>query len=231
MASYLTIGVLLVAPIVNLEATAINYFNARSFYNTNSIEIDSPLNPVSVSGDNYLRRVRYFYQETTPITPPIIELELSGSAYFRVAKYYDPAIRGIGIGAIRQMIYNATDGTDEIIFAEFFPGRPTLISPLDRAFIHTENPTLLWTGLSLADYYEIQIARDIEFTVRVQTLNSFLTSTGFNSRLGDRYFWRVRGRNSFANSEWSVVWSFASTIPELIYLVRNLLIEQFKYRV
>ena len=91
---------------------------------------------------------------------------------------------------------------------------PSLISPISG--ISNQDTTLkfMWSKLSNAQNYIIQVANDSAFSVIVKndTVNADsiqLNNFGF----GQKYFWRVSGLESSQQTQWSTVWSFSTLLP------------------
>jgi hypothetical protein len=92
---------------------------------------------------------------------------------------------------------------------------PILLSPPDNSTGVSLTPTLSWSQVAYASFYEIHLSRNPEFS----QFDSFIsTSTSFSlpqakSLLpGMRYYWRVRAYDGGANEgSWSVVWCFTTT--------------------
>lgn len=96
-----------------------------------------------------------------------------------------------------------------------FLATPPLISPRNYSVKNPVKPTLSWNYLAYADKYQIQIAENNIFGIKVidEIVNS--PKTSFNADLvdGRHYYWRVRAMNDSMTSAWSSVWSFVCGIP------------------
>ncbi len=104
------------------------------------------------------------------------------------------------------------------------PDIPNLISPSQDAADLATTFTFSWTAPARAVDYQLQISTDRYFTgnfFEFISLDAFQQVTGLsNSTL---YYWRIKARNSYGASDWSVTWSFttraaatALTVPKLL---------------
>ncbi|MBI5021452.1 MAG: T9SS type A sorting domain-containing protein [Ignavibacteriales bacterium] len=92
------------------------------------------------------------------------------------------------------------------------PSIPLLSSPPNGTFGIGVAPLLQWSAALHSISYNVQIAADSFFTTIVKN-ESLLTITSFQSTLlnmSQKYFWRVRSKNSAGNSDWSAIWSFTT---------------------
>lgn len=99
------------------------------------------------------------------------------------------------------------------------PSVPILHEPIDSATIRFGKPILFrWTAQGYATNYDLQVASDPFFDSIIfnsQNLNS-------NSLLGivnisdtGRYFWRIRAKNNYGETEWSKPFTFLVRHPFL----------------
>ena len=105
------------------------------------------------------------------------------------------------------------------------PDKVKLVSPKNRFLTNDNTPTLMWTPVTGAAWYDVQIGHDKKFatTFDYQQLDANLgTSYTIPGMPDDEFFWRVRAINS-ANTygPWSAVWSFTvdTTPPDAPELV------------
>lgn len=89
--------------------------------------------------------------------------------------------------------------------------RPHLIAPPNGSVHRLASPIMIWTPTLGAVYYEVFIARDIDFTDIVARYDVLATEMQRGFLFGDTYYWRVRAVAPPAWSDYSEVWSF--TIP------------------
>lgn len=90
------------------------------------------------------------------------------------------------------------------------PGIPLLESPLNKTLNVSIDPRLNWSLSKNATFYHLQISLDSLFSSVV--IDTIIVSTTFNANLNynRKYFWRIRTKNDFGNSDWSNVWSFST---------------------
>lgn len=99
---------------------------------------------------------------------------------------------------------------------------PVLAAPTDGAINLPLSPTLSWNASVGATSYRLQVATDVLFPDgRIVFDDSTITATSRQvSPLSSntKYFWRVRAKNLFGNSNYSNVFSFTTTAnpPTLI---------------
>ena len=126
------------------------------------------------------------------------------------------------VGSLAITVYSLQGNTvrDSVPLQTGIPGNPAFVSnmllplyPFDTPFsnpiVYDDMPTLRWLAPAYGtDGYQVQIARDVQFTDRVETWDSYETSksqfftlipTGFQSRNAyannESYYWRVRTRH------------------------------------
>ncbi|WP_194976267.1 malectin domain-containing carbohydrate-binding protein, partial [Aquiflexum lacus] len=92
------------------------------------------------------------------------------------------------------------------------PDIPSLTSPADGAVNQETEVDLIWTSISNAENYSIQLATDIDFANIIAEDPALTISTFTTPVLAatTTYFWRVLASNADGNSEWSEVWSFTT---------------------
>jgi hypothetical protein len=122
------------------------------------------------------------------------------------------------------------DGDLDIVFAPFGPGTQVplinykswpmpnpLPFPLESDLISPQNasdhqalPTLHWTEVVTAGFYQLQVATDQYFNNIVFDRNGLTCSSHQPATLtkGKDYYWRVRAINTRGAGPWSEVWSF-----------------------
>jgi len=88
---------------------------------------------------------------------------------------------------------------------------PVLTYPIDGSTGHPITTFLKWDPLASAGYYELQIATDTNFTAgstkyTTTTTNSFINIPATILSLSTHYFWRVRGVQEIAGSNYSGLW-------------------------
>lgn len=90
---------------------------------------------------------------------------------------------------------------------------PTLLTPANAATGQSQSPTLVWSDISNADFYNLQLAQYNDFSTVLWNTNSFDTSKLVSMTLleGTKWYWRVRSMNATDTSSWSSTFSFAVT--------------------
>jgi hypothetical protein len=99
------------------------------------------------------------------------------------------------------------------------PSAPTLISPPDGATNVTVSPTLIWSSVSSAVTYGVQVATDANFGTVVRTATN-LTSTSWTVspalNYNTTYFWRANARNGLGSGPWSLIRWFRTALVGII---------------
>ncbi len=105
------------------------------------------------------------------------------------------------------------------------PSTPVLVSPANGSTGKSTTLTLSWNSVTNATNYNMQIAKDAAFNVKIFDDSTITASSKQVSSLtgGTQYFWRVSAKNSTGVSSWSTVWNFTTaegqTIPSAPVLV------------
>lgn len=116
----------------------------------------------------------------------------------------------------------------------YFPAQPALLYPFNNSNNIPEITQMIWDSNATVNSYRLQIANDSLFSSVVYDTNvtiQYITlRTGVLS-LGQKYYWRVRGSNSFGIGSWSEVWNFrvrtssiqklSGFIPDKYFLEQN----------
>lgn len=92
------------------------------------------------------------------------------------------------------------------------PVVPVLISPADLSVGIADTVTLVWNASEGAEYYQVQLSKQSDFSALDLDNDSTVTTTQLVSSLsaGTTYYWRVRAFNELTNSNWSQAWSFTT---------------------
>ncbi len=87
-----------------------------------------------------------------------------------------------------------------------------LVSPADGIINQPVYLQLDWSTLTGATYYDVECDTSINFDSPVYTYNSTMSSYFYESELqfNATYYWRVRARNSYDTTQWSVIRSFTT---------------------
>ncbi|MCX6132216.1 MAG: FG-GAP-like repeat-containing protein [Ignavibacteriales bacterium] len=115
--------------------------------------------------------------------------------------------------------YSSTWSFTTIIAA---PLAAVLQSPGNTATGITTAPTLIWSILSTATSYDLQVSSDVNFSSLVVDDTTLL---GTSKQMGPlqnntTYYWRVRGKNAGGYGPYSSTWSFATIValPSIVVL-------------
>jgi subtilisin family serine protease len=100
------------------------------------------------------------------------------------------------------------------------PATPSLISPANNSYVTTRTPTMLWSLVPSASFYELQISEDTTFLPTVSSsyvlpgASPTYTTTDYSE---GRYYWRVRSLNQYGRpGDWSALYIvYVDTIAPL----------------
>jgi hypothetical protein len=89
---------------------------------------------------------------------------------------------------------------------------PKLVAPADSSEEIAIFPFLRWESYSGASSYAVELSTNADFTSPTKQVATG-TSLRVNLTPNERYYWRVRGRNSDGNEfhDWSESWTFTTT--------------------
>lgn len=90
-----------------------------------------------------------------------------------------------------------------------------LESPINDAKGVVSSTTLIWKSSANARYYEVQVARDEQFSDIVFTSEALDAQQVMFNTIEDgliSYYWRVRGLNEYGQGDWSKPWKFTSVV-------------------
>ena len=95
---------------------------------------------------------------------------------------------------------------------------PNLTSPLNASEDVPTSNSLIWENCIDADFYRVQVAKDIDFSnIIIDTLIFNSNKSNYNSlNIGTHYFWRVQSLLDSVNSQWSEKWSFKTSDVNLL---------------
>jgi uncharacterized lipoprotein YddW (UPF0748 family) len=97
-------------------------------------------------------------------------------------------------------------------FATGFPVVTTQVAPLNNVRDVALAPTFFWRTARGASAYKLQIASNSLFEVNalVYDLDNIADTTfkAAQFEINKFYFWRVRAKNAFGESNWSITWRF-----------------------
>lgn len=88
---------------------------------------------------------------------------------------------------------------------------PDLQKPQNHEAVHDRSPLFLWSGVDDADFYQIQVAEDENFSTLVVSDSSEKETYELTLTPEKTYYWRVRAINTDSKeSEWSDQWTFST---------------------
>jgi len=154
-----------------------------------------------------------------------VQISLSESFSSGVSEFLTVAtihpISGLNVGSTYFWRVRAYDNIAESDWSESWSfsiiepslEAPVLVSPANNSTgISIDGVTYSWTDVSEANSYTIEISEDESFDNLFYTTSTSSTSHQVNKLLcGKTYFWRVNASDESLISEWSDVWSFATT--------------------
>ena len=94
---------------------------------------------------------------------------------------------------------------------------PTLISPASGSVNQSQRPTLVWSPVSGAATYHVQVSTDTNFSFVVIADSTLVTPSKTIDSLpaGVKVFWRVRAKNAAGTSGWTTPWTFTTIMPSI----------------
>jgi hypothetical protein len=95
------------------------------------------------------------------------------------------------------------------------PANPTLVSPSDGAIDQLSPVTVVWSSVTGATNYYVQVSTDSTFATFFLRDSTLTGTQRVVSGLanGTQYYWRVRAKNIGGVSGWSTVWDFTTSTP------------------
>jgi len=92
---------------------------------------------------------------------------------------------------------------------------PTLISPVNNSDNQPTTLRLVWSSVPKALYYQLQVARDLQFSQIDFDVKNIEDTTYLlnNLNTSTEYFWRVLAYNDSSTSQWSSIWRFRTVPP------------------
>lgn len=83
---------------------------------------------------------------------------------------------------------------------------------------------VIWEKIDCAEFYEVQVAADEEFTENLYKKDSIdndrLRMEGHLEK-NTKYYWRVRGKNQYGIGDWSETWNFTTKDLESVFEYAN----------
>ena len=161
----------------------------------------------------------------------IYDIQLSESNQFNTL-IYDESVSGLkftysGLENDKQYFWRVKSTRNKFesdwseIYSFYTPStidRPQLIEPANLSNnLKLETIELEWNELDNIEKYHIQISLDSEFDNLLIDNNDINSNTyEFNLDLESQvYYWRIKGIRENNESEWSIVWSFSTTLSKV----------------
>lgn len=157
-----------------------------------STNINGPFNDIA-----WVPSSQSYYVDTKNLTP--------GMQY----TYKISAIDNGGLQSVEDIVALTLEKPIDIL-------PPSLISPIDKAANVTIDPVLhfYWNSTNNADTYLLQVSENEDFKDLIIAEDK-LTSTEYQAKKNLEhekvYYWRVKGKNSNLESDWSKIWMFSTT--------------------
>ncbi len=153
---------------------------------------------------------------------PVSTLTFAGEPFAEKTKYFW-RVRSVNLEGKSDwsVVFSYTTGV-------MVAGTPKLLYPYNEMVKTPLVVDMMWFDVAKADSFEIQIAKDKDFTIKAA--EAVVTDSTYKFTATDNYteyFWRVRSINQGGTSLWSDVWSFRSIaampngIPQLILPADN----------
>ncbi|MBP5709658.1 MAG: T9SS type A sorting domain-containing protein [Bacteroidales bacterium] len=179
------------------NSATINSVSPTLYYNT-------------ITGSNY-----YDYQIDTVPTFNSPELKTGN----RSSSYNYINISNLRYGTTYYWRVRARDGVDTSAwtqtwrFTTFLPSM-TLSSPANGSHVNGVTTTLYWNTIAGSTYYDYQYDTVATFNSPVLKSGNKTSSYDYvsisNLYYGQKYYWRVRARNSNDTTAWSATWTFTT---------------------
>ena len=110
------------------------------------------------------------------------------------------------------------------------PIAPILYRPGNNTQDWNTSLTLIWYKVSIATNYYVQVATDSLFNTLIVNDSTLTDSTKAISGLQTNtwYYWRVNGRNSYGQGQWSATWMFKTKPVVGLQVIGNEIPNEFK---
>ena len=110
------------------------------------------------------------------------------------------------------------------------PMAPILYSPGNNTQGWNTSLTLIWYKVSIATNYHVQLSTDPSFNTLIVNDSTLTDSTKAVSGLQNNtwYYWRVKGRNSYGQGQWSATWMFKTKPVVGLQAIGNEIPKEFK---
>ena len=93
----------------------------------------------------------------------------------------------------------------------YFPAQPALLYPFNNSNNISEVTPMIWDSNGTVQSYRLQIANDSLFTSMAYDTNFTIQQITLRAGIllsNHKYYWRVRGSNTYGIGPWSEVWNF-----------------------
>jgi hypothetical protein len=198
----------------------------------------APMNPIFEQATPWIYPMRYEFSavwvNNFKANAKINTKLLKSVANPAESKVYFRATPGEGVFVLVPTQYNPDTKEllfDAYAFGEYIIGvpypeqsaiKPHLTYPVNNAKVDiTDSVTLKWSLLGYATSADLQVAKDIDFNDKIIDESELKTAlrTIEDLQSGTTYYWRVKAKNDFGESEWSDIWSFIPTEPfiDIVY--------------
>lgn len=159
----------------------------------------------------------------------IFEMEISDDMDFNTIRerivlkdtarqnYYQFAYNSLYYWRIRSKLNNALGNWSETYYFTTIVEPPKLIAPPNNKEALSLRPTFIWSKVTDATGYILQVSKNEDFTNMVFektfTKNNDTTYThNSNFQFNTEYYWRVSAKMGNAMSAWSEVWKFKTKV-------------------
>lgn len=141
-------------------------------------------------------------------------------------RHYAPPVPGVESGpyyyAVTALDLNANESQPSETIAIYPPGPPTLAFPSDGSDTVTQSARLEWRYQPDATSYQLQLAKDMDFTIpllvdRIGIADTFSIIGGLSAQTC--YYWRVRAANAGGYGDFSRAFRFITGFPKPPVLV------------
>ena len=168
--------------------------------------------------------------EDDPLTTAIDGLQVGETMYYKVKKVSTGLVYNVvNVAYSYPLNFNGkySKSVNYAIIGNFgASSAPTLIAPENNTTVFSQTPLFVWTAVTEAASYTLQVSTTSDFSSIVINQNGLTDTTYLPTvplDLFTAYYWRVQTNGSFQPSEWSVIWKFQIIIssPTLLSPANN----------
>ncbi len=121
-------------------------------------------------------------------------------------KKYWVTIKNVNMGGTMKTFSYWLNVTDAPPMGDPPKSAPSLANPLNNATNQDINPTLSWSSVTDATFYNLQVSTTVDFSASVDNYeNISLLQAKPNLNENTKYFWRVNAANEYGKGPWSLV--------------------------